>query len=416
MAVPVTIIDGDVIAIYSHWTSDGSRIVTEATIHAGDGQDYVVSQLGGTVDGVGMVQMPGPEILAPGMHVAAAVHGDVDLAQREHIVLDSVKVLDYPAGFVRTGPTLGGNPLHWESGCIFVTIDAAGTSAIPGDGEFPVIDASIQTWNTATTNASCSFMTVMSDGRKAMEVGNDHVNVIKIRDDMWGRPKIGDDPARMYSPQAAGITTATYIDECKDKDGSCKASCMDTSGRCHTTSSRDGTILDADVEINNVNFDVVVNNGGRPNGPRGLCAAELQNTLTHELGHLHGLEHPCLAPGDPPRIDGQGNPVPSCGDVQSAPTLPQNRAILESTMYNYQNCGEVTKETLSDDDINAMCTIYPAGESHTCERVGETSSGGGCCSASGRDRADSTLFVAGLTFLLLRRRRRGAARTAAQAS
>jgi hypothetical protein len=377
-------IDGDVIEAHSRWTDDGSRIVTEATVRGSDGQEVVVSQLGGSVDGIGMIQMPGQEILTPGMHVAAVVHGDVDLAQREHIVLDSVRVMAYPEGFVRTGPTKAGHPLKWESGCVFVTIDAAGTTAIPGDGEFPVIDASIATWNDATVNASCSYLTVMSQGKKAMEVGNDKVNVIKFRDTTWGRPAVGNDPARTYNPQAAGITTAIYIDD--------------------AASGRDGAILDADIELNGVDFDISI--AGQTSGPPGKCLAELQNTLTHELGHLHGLEHPCRVVGDPTnRVDDKGNPVPDCSTVQATPTLPANMKILEATMFNFQECGETKKETLSDDDIQSMCSIYPASAPHSCQAVGSTG-GGGCCSASGRDRPELAFLLAGTTLLALRRRRK----------
>src|ERR1043165_7533964 len=131
VSAPVMFIDGDVVSVHSYWTDDRSRIVTEATIHTADGRDVAVSQLGGNVDGITMVQMPGPELLMLGMRVAVAAHADVDLTLLEHVVLDSVKVIAYPAGFVRTGPTLGGNPLHWESSCVYVTSDAAGTAAIP---------------------------------------------------------------------------------------------------------------------------------------------------------------------------------------------------------------------------------------------------------------------------------------------
>ena len=381
MAVPVMFVEGDVIAAHSFWTDDGSRIVTEATVHTSDGRDVVVSQLGGSVDGIGMIQMPGQEILVPGMHVAVAAHGDTDLRQREHVVLDSVKVMAYPEGFVRTGPTKGGNPLRWESSCVSVTIDAAGTTAIPGDGEFPIIDASINTWNDATVSSTCSSLMVTNLGRKSMEVGNDKVNLIKFRDPpgVWGRPAVGSDPARMYSPQAAGITTAVYIDD--------------------VASGRDGAILDADIELNGINFDIAI--AGVSSGPPGLCIAELQNTLTHELGHLHGLEHPCRAFGDPTnRVDDKGNPVPDCSTVQANPTLPANMKILDATMYNFQDCGETKKETLSTDDIQAMCSIYPAASPLPCKGPG---SSGGCCSAS--DRPEGALLMAGTVVLLMRRRR-----------
>jgi len=388
-------IDGDVIAAHSYWTDDGSRIVTEATVQTDDGQQVVVSQLGGSVNGIGMITMPGPAMLELGMRVAVAAHEDLDLAQREHVVLDSVKVLAYPPEYVRRGPTKAGHFLYWESGCVFVTIDAAGTTAIPGDGEFPVIDASIATWNNDTVTPSCSYLKIMSDGRKALEVGNDHVNLIKFRDTVWDRPAVGNDPPRMYAPSAAGITTVAYVD-----DGS---------------SARDGAILDADIELNGVNFAISVN--GQPSGTQ-QCHVELQNNLTHELGHLLGLEHTCLGTGDPPRTDNLGNPVPPCG-------LATDPKITEATMYNFQDCGETKKETLSSDDIQAMCEIYSVAKAPgTCNPVvgdgpgGDGTVGGdgppgtrgsGCCSASGDNRPDVTLLLAGATLLIVMRRRSSAA-------
>lgn len=392
MAVPVMTIEGDVVAVHSYWTEDRSRIETDATIQTADGQQVVVNQFGGTVDGIGMIQMPGEPLLEVGMHVAVAAHRGVDLSQREHVVLDSAKIIDDVPGFVRTGPTKSGHYLYWESGCAFVTLDAAGTTAIPGDQEFTIIDATINEWNSKT--ASCSYFKVMNAGRKSMETTNDKINVIKFRDTMctcegggtsWGcRPATKDAPAKCYSPAAAGITTAVYVND--------------------ANSPRDGAIVDADIELNGVNF--AISAGGQSNGPPGACLADLQNTLTHEIGHLHGLEHTCLAPGDPGRINDQNQPVPACTTVQAAPTVPANMKILEATMYNYQDCGETKKSSLSDDEINAICSIYPtAKDPGTCEPVGATTPAG-CCSASrGADRPIGALLLAGVVALWVRRRR-----------
>ena len=365
-------VSGTVVETHSYWTSDGSRIVTEATLDTPDGR-IVVSQLGGTVDGETMRTFPGPDILEPGMQVAVDAHDAMDLRRHVHTVVDGVKVLAYPEGFVRTGPTKAGHYLYWESGCIFMTVDDAGTREIAGDGEFPVIDASIKTWNDDT--ASCSYMVMMNAGRKAMEVGKDHVNLVKFRDDSWCRPAVDNDAARCYDPAAAGITTATYVDD--------------------SSSSRDGAIVDADVEINGADFAIAVNGvtlGTKP------CQSELQNTLTHELGHVHGLEHTCLASGDPPRTDGSGKAVPSCASSLG------NAAITEPTMYNFQDCGETKKETLEADDINAICTIYPtAKDPGSCEPV-PLPAGCGCQgSAPGGPGAPALLL--GFVLLGLRRRR-----------
>lgn len=381
MALPV-MIDGVVIEARSHWTSDGSRIVTDATVRTSSG-DVVVSQLGGKVDGVGMIQFPGPEILTAGMRVTVAAHSAVDGSAREHMVFDSAKITAYPPSYVRTGLTKGGKALYWENSCVFVTEDAAGTTAIAGDDEFAIIEASNASWNDDT--ASCAYLNVMINDRKAVEVGNDKVNVIKFRDDVWGRPATADDPARTYSSAAAGLTTVVYIDD--------------------ENSDRDGAILDADVELNGVNFRITVN--GEPKLPVTKPQQELQNTLTHELGHLRGLEHPCRPSAtDPERTDDTGAAVPVCGTAAANTTK-----ITEATMYNYADPGETKKETLSADDIKAMCDVYPtAKDPDVCEPVGTSSnSGGGCCSASGGSGA--SFLLAGLTAaLVLRRRTRSKAR------
>jgi hypothetical protein len=346
---PMTV-SGDVVEIHSHWTQGGEQIVTDATVATPNGM-VVVSQLGGTADGLGQIVLDDQPQLKPGMTVDIVAHEDLDLSGTTHIVADGVKLRSWVTGFVRTGPTDAGNPLYWESGCIHLTVDSDGTKEIAGDQEFAVVDACIATWNDDT--ASCSYMKVVDDGRKSIEVnGKDYTNVLKFRDASWCRPATKDAPAKCYSDSSAGITTATFIN-----DGG----------------MRDGAIVDADIEINGVNFSISVN--GVTLGVTG-CNAELANTLTHELGHLHGLEHTCLASGDPNRIDGNGNPVPECQST----TDP---AITEATMYPFQDCGETKKETLEADDIAAICTIYPTtNDPHSCAPVEVSSSG--CCSV-GRD-------------------------------
>ena len=374
-AAPRMSLEGEVLATQSRWTADGSRIVTEATVRTPDGQTVVVSQLGGTVDGLTMRTFPGPEILAPGMRVALTGYEATDLAQRAHNVVDGVKVLAVPPGFVRTGPTKAGRYLYWESGCVYVTVDSEGTKAIAGDAEFAVIDAAIAAWNDSVQ--ACSYMNIVKDAVEPAEVGKDKVNVIKFRDATWCRPALGDDPPRCHSPAAAGLTTAVFVDD--------------------ADSSRDGAIVDADIELNGVDFAISVND--QTLGTAG-CKADLGNTLTHEIGHLLGLEHPCRAAADPPRVDGDGNPVPSC----STTTEPE---ILEATMYNFQDCGETKKASLSTDDVAAICAIYPIAEDpKSCERVSDA---GGCCSAG--DRAPwPAVLLSVLTFGVLLGRRKNSAR------
>lgn len=363
-------IEGTVMTAEGHWTSDGSRIVTTARVATADGE-VVISQLGGTADGLTMRQFPGPEPLVAGMRIAAAAHVATDLDQVEHLVVDSMRVLAMPAGFVRTGPTKAGHSLFWESGCVFFVADQDGTKALPGDTEQQLIDQAVETWNVAS--ATCSYLTLKKGATAKKEVGKDYTNVIKIRDSSWCRPKVKDDPARCYSEAAAGITTAVYVDD--------------------ATSARDGAIVDADIEINGVNF--AISNGGVTLSTES-CKAELLNTLTHELGHLVGLEHPCLAAGDPQRVDDLGRAVPSCG-------VTTDPKITEATMYNYQDCGETKKESLATDDIGFLCKVYPKAEDpSTCAAV--EPSVPGCCSASNEPLP--ALALVGFAGLVLGRRRR----------
>ena len=187
--------EGVVTDAKSRWTQDGSRIVTEATVQTANGP-VIVSQLGGTVDGLTMRTFPGPEILAPGMRVAVTAHPDVDLQQRTHNVVDGVKILYMPPEFVRTGPTKAGKYLYWESGCVYITTDSEGTKAIAGDAEFAVIDSVFAAWNDGVR--SCSYMDLVKDPTKPIEVGKDKINVIKFRDASWCRPALGDDPPRCH--------------------------------------------------------------------------------------------------------------------------------------------------------------------------------------------------------------------------
>jgi hypothetical protein len=364
-------VTGMITDVTSRWTEDGSRIVTEATVHT-DAGDVVVSQLGGSVGGIGMRQWPSPEPLVRGMRVTVAAREAFDLSARRHVVVDSTKVLEYPSGYVRTGPTEAGAYLYWSSGCVFITMDDAGSADVAGEIEFPVIQAALDTWNNGT--ASCSFMQLRNEGRRAMEVGRDNVNLIKFRDVSWCRPATKDDPARCHPESAAGITTATYVDD--------------------PQSTRDGQIVDADVELNGVNFSIAVN--GQTLGSAS-CISDLQNTLTHELGHLLGLEHTCLAPGDPPRIDDTGGAVPSCNNATAT--------IQEATMFNYQMCGEVKKATIEQDDIDAICGVYPMAEDPgACEKVDDDP---GCCSATRDPRASLLMaLLVGIGVVLPRGRRR----------
>jgi hypothetical protein len=350
-----TTLTGTVTKSEARWTTDGDRIITESVVRSDDGTETHVSQLGGTADGLtmrllasdGSVDGTSAAPLQVGQIVKLQIHAASTLAGATMTVVDRVDTAS-AADFVRTGPTKGGKSLYWESGCAQLYIDPAGTVEITGDAEFATIDEAVATWNNGV--AACSYMKISTQGKLDKEVGKDKFNVLKFRDTKWCRPATATDAERCYSPSAAGLTTVVFVDD--------------------ASSDRDGAIVDADIELNGVDFAVSINGGTRGTSP---CLSDIKNTLTHELGHFLGLEHTCLAGGDPARVDDAGNPVPFC-------TGSISPAIRDATMFNFQSCAETIKQTLTADDIAGVCKAYPLDKDPgECTAVGEST---GCCDAT----------------------------------
>jgi hypothetical protein len=348
-----------VVSSSSRWNSDGSRIYTDVTVVHDDGTTAVVTVPGGSVGGIAMKVF---DLTAPG---APRPAGDEGLA----------------IDFVREKTKMGMTPLHWTSGCVYLTPNSAGVSDL-NPQTFDVIQ---QVADSITSQiASCSYMRFKVDPPKVTEAKYDHVNTIIFREDSWCRPASGSDPMECYSPSQIAVTTLFYT----DKPG--------TSG--------DGDILDADVEIDAVDWAISICD---PTGVNGCTTmgtgpkTDLANTLTHELGHMLGLDHTCWDMSGPPPTDANGQPVPSCFPMSSLPPV-----ITESTMYNFQDPAETKKRSLEPDDINGLCTIYPlADDPKNCDRSG---GGGGCDVAPG---ASGSGLAAGFMILLTgtlagRRRRR----------
>lgn len=128
-----------------------------------------------------------------------------------------------------------------------------------------------------------------------------------------------------------------------------------------------GEIMDADIEVNAKNFlwgDLVTT----PDPSR----QDLQNALTHEMGHFIGLDHTCYLSGiTAPPNDNDGKPVPDCDSAS-----PE---IMATTMFASARPGDVAKRTLEADDVAAVCAMYPAGapDTEACRPHDE----GGCALA-----------------------------------
>ncbi len=369
---------GQVVSSTSRWTRGKSVIVTESVLRTVTGQEVTVRQLGGSVDGIGMVVLHSEPVLRKGDRVTARVAPAKDLSGRMSRPVRAVYAQSGGGGripFVRTEATETRVQLAWRSGCAQIWFHEDGTSHIDGDLEFDEMERVLIRWRYEIQ--SCSYFDLRFQGLKKAEVGLDGSNMVIIREGEWCRPATDEDPKECYDPAAAGLTTLFFIDD--------------------PASERNGTLLDADIELNAVSFSLAVDHQSAAGGQ---CESDLGNTFTHEIGHLMGLDHTCWTGAGIRLNDHQGEPLPLCS---LDPNLP--RGVREATMFNFQDCGETKKASPEPDDVNGVCNMYPLDENPRECLAAELEPGASCSVASTRGLLGSTGAVM-LAFLLARRRRR----------
>jgi hypothetical protein len=335
-----------------------------------------------------------------GLTIAAAVTAPAVAAPVDDPALPpDVRAVSFDPLAVAYAPTRteSGTPIHWESGCVFLRPHPAGALDVPSIAE-PLRRAA-DGWEGAT--AGCSYLRFLIEPPEAGEVRYDRVNRIIVREDRWCRPG---PPERCYDHSSVANTTVYFLERPGDPT--------------------DGVIVDADLELNAVDFALA-----NCDAATGDCTTagtgerhDLQNVLTHELGHVIGLNHLCWSntPATAP-YDSEGNTIPQCNTV-----LPPE--ITLATMFNFADPEELIKRTPEADDVDGVCTRYPAAaDPGTCERVGapagvpDADPGGGddtggddagagdagCCGAAG---APTPSIVLALALAALARRGRSSSR------
>jgi MYXO-CTERM domain-containing protein len=148
---------------------------------------------------------------------------------------------------------------------------------------------------------------------------------------------------------------------------------------CNTYNTESGEIVEADILLNGIGeplAEVTDVNQCKSQMPMPF---DLENTLTHEIGHALGFDHST----DP-----------------------------ESTMYAVAPSCEIKKRDLTADDILGLCTVYPKGQPNgTCDRfLLSCKKGCGCTStprANDRGTPWAMLLFAAIMIGARERRRLG---------
>jgi MYXO-CTERM domain-containing protein len=235
--------------------------------------------------------------------------------------------------------TKHGTAVYWPGACIFMQPDSDGTQDLSLDLVTADVQQSITNWQMVTS--ACAYIQMSMDTPAKLEAHLDGINVVKFRADKWCHPEDSQNHNVCYAAPAAAITTVFYLDRPGD--------------------AQDGYIIDADVELNDINFTFVDVMPGQPlpTGRPGTSIADLKNTLTHEFGHVQGLDHTCADSATPANeVDENGNPPPGCNMLGTL--SPADKAkIQEATMYNSAQPGETKKQSPEADDIAGICAIYP---------------------------------------------------------
>jgi MYXO-CTERM domain-containing protein len=195
----------------------------------------------------------------------------------------------------------------------------------------------------------------------------DGLQVLKFRTGQWCRPAMDGAAQVCYDASATAITTVSYINKAGD--------------------AKDGQIVDADIELNAVN-NVFFNadKGPAPADPRN--PADLWNTLTHEIGHMQGLDHTCRSAAESATgctVDNAGAQRPLCSDVtRQRLTNSAYLSIYNTTMFAVADPAETRKRVPQSDDVKGITDSYPLSrDPKSCVLPGSMPTGGCTAAATG---------------------------------
>ncbi|HXU01084.1 MAG TPA: MYXO-CTERM sorting domain-containing protein [Polyangia bacterium] len=217
--------------------------------------------------------------------------------------------------------TASGVGYAWKNSCVSMTGFPTNLPLMTRDETSAAMAAAARAWSKQDAAVgACSYLDVglvVDTVNVPPPAANDGTHAIIIRRDTWCPHS-----PNCYDPTSLALTSLF--------------------ARTST-----GEIIDADIEVNAVNYSWSDTTLRAPTGDE----QDLQNALTHEMGHVIGLDHTCYGgTGDRP-TDENGIPIPDCVNA------PQS--VVDTTMFPSANALDIGKRTLADDDLMGVCAIYP---------------------------------------------------------
>ena len=194
---------------------------------------------------------------------------------------------------------VSGRYLYWYSRKISYVINKNGCKDVPFQDTVGAVKRAFFTW----AGSSCTDLYFLYGGSVAgtktnLNLGQDekpdNQNMIVWRE-TWPPTGAGNG---LLSKDVPAVTTVMY-------------------------EQRNGVIFDADIDLNGKYFYWTATDD------KTKIATDIQNTVTHEIGHLLGLAH---------------------------------SGEQDATMWEKTYQGETKKRTLHHDDVKGLCTIYPYGK------------------------------------------------------
>jgi hypothetical protein len=232
-----------------------------------------------------------------------------------------LEAFDASAQYIRTRVSDPNSTLcvTWNRRDFTYHCDAAGSMRTPGQAEFTAIDAAFATWQGVSDSCS-DFQFIKGDQIVNAQVGKgtQTENAIVFRE-------VSCDVVVPQTDPCLSDNTCLNVYHCWDH-GQFTLALTTT-----TYSVRTGAIYDADIELNAA--DWLFTTVSSPPCKEGMesvqcVATDVQNTVTHEIGHAVGFDH-VEVPG--------------------------------STMEPTAPIGEISKRIIDHGTVEGFCTTYPKG-------------------------------------------------------